>query len=436
MKKTKFQRLMAFGLALCFLIGGIFTVTAGAETGSTTDTTLSDIKEQLNAVSYEEYSSKILAAYERATASILINAADYLVGDKTTAEVNVLTDENGAPYALYTPTSGQVTWKVDIPANAKYSIVIEYLPDEAKSASIERILRINDAIPFAEARYLTLPKIWKNEYAVAKVTHESQSLAEIRAAAIAAGFAEADVSENATDNCVEVKIPAVWTEAKSKFVNEYSARFFITDIDDNELRPTTVQAPEWRTYELRDVDGFYAETFEFALNAGEQFITLQGVNEPMTIKSIALIPHEDFLTYDEYASKYAGEAAGKDSFVIQAEYTAATSTQTVYPVEDRTDAATQPADTNRTMLNTVGGEKWQTAGQWVRYSFTVATSGMYNIATRYRQNVLDGMYVNRALYISSKGLEKGAKGYYDGIPFFEASQLRFNYGTKWQTNLL
>ena len=119
-------------------------------------------------------------------------------------------------------------------------------------------------------------------------------------------------------------------------------------------------------------------------------------------------------------------AAGKDSISIQSEYTDRTSTQTIYPIEDRTEAATQPSDTSRMVLNTIGGEKWQTAGQWVRYNFTVSTSGMYNIATRYRQNVLDGMYVCRALYIFSDGVEKGAPGYYDGIPFKEASEFRFN----------
>ncbi len=437
MKKTKFQRLLAFVLAMCFLVGGMMTVSAATESGSSiTDDTIADIKEQLNAMTYEEYRTKYLDALSRAESAILIPGYDYLEDEKlTTADVEVKTDENGDPYALSTPSTGTVTWKVEIPKAAKYSIVIEYYPDQAKSASIERILKINEAIPFAEARYVTLPKIWKNEYAVAKVTDDELSVDALYDAAVEAGFAAEELAKNA-NGYLEVTIPDVWTQAKSDFVNKYTVRFFTTDIDNNELRPSTVQAPELRTYELRDIDGFYAESFEFAFEAGEQTITLEAVNEPMTIKSIALVPHESYISYESYSSSFENEEVGKDWFSIQSEYTAATSTQTVYPIEDRTDAATQPADTNRTVLNTIGGEKWQTSGQWVRYSFMVESSGMYNIAARYRQNVLDGMYVNRALYIYSDGIEEGKKGYYDGIPFYEASELRFNYSADWQTTLM
>ena len=96
-----------------------------------------------------------------------------------------------------------------------------------------------------------------------------------------------------------------------------------------------------------------------------------------------------------------------------------------------------PSDTSRVVLNTIGGDKWQTPGQWVRYTFKVGTSGRYNIAARYRQNILDGMYVCRYLAIQSNGAEPGSMGYYDGrIPFYEASELRFNYSSDWQSTLL
>jgi len=358
-------------------------------------------------------------------------------------EVKVVQDETtGEVKGLYTPGAGAVTWEVPgITAPVKYSVVIEYYPDEAKSTSIERILKINNSIPFAEARYLTLPKIWKNAYELAKVTSEDKTVDQLYDEAITTGgFTAEEVAKK--DGYLEVTIPAVWTAAKSAFVATYQVRFLKSDIDNNELRPATYQAPEWRSYELRDINGFYVESFEFVFEPGEEgattTITLEAVNEPMTIKSITLVPHESFNSYEEYLSTLTEEEkkAGKDTIIIQSEYTGATSTQTIYPLEDRSDAATQPSDTGRVMLNTIGGEKWQTAGQWARYTFTVSTSGMYDIATRFRQNVLDGMYVNRSIYIYSEGASEGEAGYYDGIPFFEAGQIRYNYSSSWQTNLL
>ncbi|MBQ3064566.1 MAG: extracellular solute-binding protein [Clostridia bacterium] len=432
MKKKMLQRLLAFVLAVCFLFGGAMTVSASNEPGGGDDDDLQQFKEQLNAQTYEEYKAEH-AGVPGATVDLPpIKGVDYVeLGKGLTAEdVRKVLLEDGT-VGLFTPNNGVVTWEVNIPSDAKYSIVIEYWPDDAKSASIERVLMIDGKIPFAEARFLSLPKVWKNTYVIAEVyATKDASVTEIYEAAVKAGFADADVRAKNGEAYVALTFPEVWTQSQAAFVNEYTVRFFTSDIDNNELRPSMDQAPELRSYELRDADGFYAESFEFAFTAGTHKISLEAVNEPITIKEIRLVKHISLPTYEQYLAQYKGMPSGQDKIVIQAEYPGATSSQTIYPVEDRTDAATMPADTGCTMLNTLGGEKWQTAGQWVRYSFAVSTSGMYNIAARYRQNVLDGMYTCRTLRIES------SDGKYDGsVPFVEATRLRFNYNSAWQSTL-
>ncbi len=120
MKKTKFHRLLAFALALCFLIGGMFTVTVAADAGvkSKEDDTLAQIREELNAVSYEEYKSMYFKdenGVPRAESSITILGQDYDV-DATTGDVTVKTDANTGEVLsynaetkklqLYNPTTG------------------------------------------------------------------------------------------------------------------------------------------------------------------------------------------------------------------------------------------------------------------------------------------------------------------------------------------
>ena len=438
MKKTTFHRLVALVLAFCFLFGGALSVSAADSGGSsTTDRTTAEIKEQLNAISYAEYCESVLEGVPNATEEIPILGVDY---DPEKTDAKVYETTVGGALALHTPATGVVSWKVVIPTTAVYSIIIEYWPDEAKAASIERILKINDKIPFAEARFITLPKVWKNDYTKAEVSDPNGkvSVQSLYEQAVAAGFDVEDLRiRNSTDGAyLEISIPETWTEEMCAFVEKYTVRFFVSDVDNNELRPSMVQDPEWRTYELRDADGFYAESFSFAFEAGEQTISLEAVNEPMTIKSIKLVPHTNMISYKDYLATIENKDSGKDWLHLEAEYANASSSQTIYPIEDRTDAATSPSDTDRTVLNTIGGEKWQTAGQWVRYKFSVNTSGMYNIGARYRQNVLDGMYVCRALRITSNGAEVGTPGYYDGsIPFAEASRLQFNYGNEWQSTL-
>ena len=436
--KKMLQRLLAMVLAVTFILGGTLITGAATDAGSTTDETLAEIREQLNADSYEEYKAENAKVPVGAGAVVIPATENYSYEGSGKVKVDVLADGSKV---LFTPNAGVTTWVIPeglINAASKYSIVIEYQPDDEKTGSIERILKINGEIPFAEARFLTLPKVWKNQYVEARVTAtKDKSVTDLYNEAVAAGFADVTVKNASGEVYLALKMPSAWTQALCEFVNKYAVRFFTADIDANELRPDMIQAPELRTYELRDADGFYAESFEFAFAAGQNTISLEAVNEPMYIKSITLIPHENLKGYDEYLAKYTGVASGSDFITIQGEYPGATSSQTIYPLEDRTNAATMPSDTTHTVLNTIGGEKWQTAGQWVRYSFKVGSSGMYNIAARYRQNVLDGMYVCRTLRIESVGAAAGTPGYYDGsIPFEEASRLRFNYNSAWQSTLL
>ena len=401
MKNSVFTRSMALFLALITVLGCCTTAVFATETeeavpeeapvitmapadsdkgsSSVTDATIEDVREILNALSYEEYTAKY-ANVPRADEEIVISAIDY-VEDKTDAKVEVTTEypfsDGSEIKSLYVPGDGKVTWSVDIPKTAKYSIQIEYYPVEAKAVPIQRIFRLNGKIPFAESRYISMSKVWANVY---------------------------------------------------QEVDEETGRKFKTDIDRNELRPAMTQAPEWRIYELRDGDGFYSESFEFVFEAGYNELTMESVSEPVVMKSIKLIPHVDSTSYEKIYEGYEAsgyKAADKDAVIkLEGEEPTATSSQTVYPVEDVSSAITSPSDSTRIMLNTIGGEKWQTPGQWVRYTFTPEKSGLYNIVARYKQSINDGLYSSRTIYIYG--------GEYNGLPFSEASQLRFGYSSDWQ----
>ncbi len=369
MMKAKFRKLTALLLAFLMVCGSMVLGVSAADGGtSVTDQTIDEVKELLNAISYEEYLEKN-ADIPRASKDIVIDATNY---DKENTDAAVSVETYDGEKGLLLPNSGVASWKVNIPSTAKYSITIEYYPVEGKVASIERIFMINGKVPFAEARYLTMSKVWTNQY----------------------------------------EQP------------DEEGRLFRSDIDGNELRPTMLQTPEWSTYEFRDADGFYNESFEFVLEAGENILSLEAVNEPMAVKSITLGAHQDMRPYSEIKAEYAAngyKAASSGNVVtIDAEYPTATSSQTIYPLEDRTSAATVPHDASRSLLNTLGGDKWQTSGQWVRYEFTVEESGLYQIVPRFKQELLDGMFVSRTLRINGE------------IPFKEATELRFNYSTDWQ----
>ncbi len=488
MREKKFTRIAAFVLCLGTLLGNVTVAASAAESadtesgsGSSVDVSSDELRELLNAITYQEYQKKYPSVQSaKEEVEVKIETYDVTVGTKLEAEalkaleddiaalkklsesgkitdtekkelaeletklkesfyMTTRGDDNAA--CIYTPQNGSVSWTVDIPesampggkSEAKFAIRIEYYPDANRSTSIERILKINDKVPFAEARFLTLPKRWVNNYVEAVLNPgKGTTAAELAEAAKAAGYGKVEVKNEDGKDRVYIGFPDYFTSEMTAFAKKYDVRFFQRDITNNEIRPTTKDEAEWMTYYLKDSTGYTTENFEFVLEKGENTITLESRNEPMSIKSITLYPLGDIESYESYSKRYEGTDPGSDIIMIEGEFAHVMSNKTIYAVEDRSCAINSPTDATCSLLNTIGGEKWATAGQWVEYRFKVNTAGMYDIVSRFRQNVLDGMYTCRSMFIFSEGLEAGANGYYNGAPFAEALNLTYDYSDDWQ----
>ncbi len=461
MRKTKFQRVTAFALALLFLLcAGLVPVSADSAI-DTEDGSAGAMKELLNAISYNDYiaiygnSADAENFVPAATTGISIPGKDGVASssidlnsldEETRAK---LTDDQKKNYAsvgtydgvegLYVPGAGEVSWILD-PALEKYQTLatagryyleIDYYPVINKSTSIERLFMINNKVPFSEARYLTISKVWQNAYENASFeVPEGESADTYLNAAKTAGF-DAKSEERDGKTYIIYTIPSTWTSANAALVDEQVLRFFLKDIDLNEIRPSQSQTPVWSTYQFKDSNGFMSMPFEFVIAPGDDgkvTLTLESVNEPIVISEIRLVPPTTWTSYADYQKQYENVPAGEGKIKIEAEYYSAASSQTIYPVSDNTSAITSPSANSYTVLNTVGGDKWQTPGQWISYKFKVDKTGMYKIAARFRQNILDGMYSSRILSLYG--------GDYNGVPFAEASRLRFNYSSDWQAGYL
>ena len=303
MNKKKTQRILSLVLALTFLLSGSTIVasaeedvllmaptltmtpeagTAGSTTvnNSVTDATIDDVREILNSKSYDEYRAAHCIVgtvvengvkkttytwkVDAAKQEIVIDAVKDLYADGTDAAYKVETYDGVE--ALYTPAAGTVSWKVTIPETARYSIIIDYYAVYqtndgtvvSKATDIGRIFRVDSAIPFLEARYLTLPKTYTNNYIDGELkAQDATAAADLLSKALAAGFAAKTVTREDGTYLV-CEIPEVWTAEKIAYCNETGLRFYTRDIDNNEIRPTLSQSPAWREYEIHDGNGYYA----------------------------------------------------------------------------------------------------------------------------------------------------------------------------------
>lgn len=382
MRKDLFRRLLS-GLLAFVMIFGTFSVTVFADDGDSASRTaevkevskLDEIKELLNTASYSVYRAG-LSDKKNAPGEFTVNMADAYAPDNTdsTAKgVEIKTNYEGRNgKSIYLPEEGRVAFKIDVPADGFYALEIEYYSEKAKATSIERMFYLDGAIPFSEARYVKMTKTWID-----------------------------NVQEDGS---------------------------FKVDITGNEIRPTKSQQPVWNNYTVYDSSGLVLEPLQFYLTKGEHTVALEAVREPFTLGAFRFFPYEEPKSYQDQLAEWRNKGykniEGDTKIYIAAEKPVSTSDQTIYPLNDRSSPISEPQDANLVKLNTIGSDKWENAGQWIKYEVNAEKAGLYELVLRYKQDTLEGMYSTRRIYINGK------------VPFEEANHVEFSYSDKWNVSAI
>lgn len=350
----------------------------------------------------EKYGDERIISYLRGTEKLSVtDILDYEVtGDNGRTRPAVAADFNKPEHyrdSVLLPDEGIVTWNFNVGEGKAgfYNIKINYYPVEGNVATIQRMMYVDGAVLFAEARSLSFSKLWTYDY------YDGN------------GNGKPDYTEN-------------------------GLHAFRQDVNGNDLRPTTLQVPEWRTYYCSDSEGFYADNFQVYFTEGDHEISLAGLRENLIVGSIELVPADDVLTYAEYIAKYESETGahkvGTSIKTIEAETPFAVSDTSVYAGNDRTSPINSPNTPNAQYYNVLGREGFSAMGQWAAYEFTVEDSGFYNLVMRYHQTALEGMFVSRTIKLWSSDGEYGLPDGTPTLPFAEATSARFGYDKDWQVS--
>ena len=277
--------------------------------------------------------------------------------------VEVYENYEGEEKALYTDTESTVTWKVNVPEAGFYNLYLEYITVESRGVAIERSVYINGELPFDDAGNIIFTRTWT------------------------------DASEPKVDN------------------------------QGNEIRPSQVEVYKWQSTFCKDDMGYIINPYQFYFEAGENTITMEGVNEPMVLKKLTLAAIDDSVTYEEYLANCPGEGNSETNInyvqVVQGEDSTIRSESSLYAKYDKSAPNTQPYSVTNTILNYVGGETWCSAGQWIEWEFSVPEDGYYNITVKGRQNYARGSVSSRTVYIDGE------------IPFEEMEEISFEYENDW-----
>lgn len=263
--------------------------------------------------------------------------------------------------SIVTEGTGAVTYSFTVPQSGMYQLQVEYYPLEGKDSTIMRNILLDGQLPYDEAREVEFPRIWSNASAIEQ------------------------------------------------------------DSRGNDIRPTQVEAPDWEKVFVTDASGFHTEPLQLYLTAGEHTLTLESVREPMAIGSICLCRAPQSPDYADYLQQHSQDTSVEGVYeLIQGEAAVRKSSQVIYPITDRSSASTSPNSPKNIRLNTLGGEKWQTAGHWVEWTVTVPESGLYKLNYRVRQNIVQGACSTRRLLVNGE------------VPFQEAENIQVYYDMAWQ----
>ena len=279
--------------------------------------------------------------------------------------VSILDNFEGERRVLRTEEVSFVEYTVMVEQAGMYNVYIEYFPLPSRGINIERVFKINGEVPFLGADWLAFNRVW--------------------------GDAPGGVR---------------------------------MDNQGNEIRPAQIEKPRWESVWFSDSQGYNTEPYTFYLQEGINRIRLEGINEPMAIRALALKAPVRVKPYREYAAGIDVDLFRNriPSYVltVQGEDATSRSDPSLYAIYDRSSGATEPASVAQIKLNMIGGASWRVAGQWIEWEFQVPESGMYRISIKGRQNYNRGFVSNRTVMIDGQ------------TPCTELSSVPFTYDNKWK----
>lgn len=201
------------------------------------------------------------------------------------------------------------------------------------------------------------------------------------------------------------------------------------DINGNDLKPSQAEVYIYHENEyLHDETGYISAPYMILLEKGDNEITFESIKENLVITKLEVVSLDqyvlpDYETYYAEVSKKANdnmEILDASNYLYQSEGSnRISSTPTLYPISDRTNATNTPSDPVRTKYNAIGGSKWSGTGDTISWTVNAKESGLYEIAFRAKQDLSRGMFATRKLLV-------------DGTqPFKEAENLRFFYNSEY-----
>ena len=337
------------------------------EGDSATESTLASSDIKVSGLSFKQFKEQNAGA-ANATQTVEI---DPLAPSAKSEAVKV--EEVLGEQAIVIDRDHYVEFTVTVNEDAIYVINTRYCLPGQRTIDGEFKLSVDGVVPYTEATTVTLSRVWKD--------------------------AEYDKDAN---------------------LNKYGHE---ADVSGNELTPDAQVIECWQDYILHDNDYMTDSDLELYLTAGTHVIRFDVQREQIAFSKLSLTAPTSLPTYKDVLAGYKDKGYAVyegEAIVIEAENSYERSEQSLTMATDYASAATSPSHPSQARLNTIGGELWDSTGQWISWNVNVKKAGLYSLSFKYRQDFVRGFKVYRSIAVNGE------------VPYAEFDCVPFNSNTKWE----
>lgn len=260
---------------------------------------------------------------------------------------------------FYWHNQQSISYEIDVPEEGLYELSFDYYPLGNGVVPIEGSILVNGEFPFYESRRIVFPVTWKNK------------------------------------------------------LNTFGQDRF-----GNDIIPEQMTVKNWSSIKVEDASQLQPEPLKYDLKKGKNTIELSNLQGEMLVGKLEVTSLSKAPSYKEYLEKNKNKKLVNDLIMKEAERNYTKNSSYIRPFAS-TDPSSVPSNPKNLLLNSLGGDSWNTSGQEVNWNVKIEKDGFYQLTFKVQQNKQTGAPVFRKLLIDGE------------VPFSEVAPLTFEFNKKW-----
>lgn len=254
------------------------------------------------------------------------------------------TEIDKTPALAWSNAGGTLEFSVNAPEHGKYNVIVTYSLLEDSYGAIERALTVNGEIQYSELSNILFSNRFMN------MTYPFEQ-------------------------------------------DEYG----------NEIIPRQEKVTGLYEQLLWDRNAMYFKPLEIELKKGDNLLGFQALKGTMAIAAVKLVPVVEIPDYADYSANQKPNNAKDFYCEMEAEDIQLKSGKNIQYIASNEPGIT-PEVIGKKTLNTIGGENYSNAHDFIEWSFSAPEDGYYHLAFKYRQNYNSSLTSFRRLTVDGERL--------------------------------